>query len=112
MSKLVPLMELLIVTFNEKDSENVSRLICQYTKNSLVFQSQGSMDSSDSMWNFDVISQKTLVAIIPIKTKKELLIKLKACLELDKKHQGIAFTVPFSSAQETLVNEIKRRPNK
>ena len=112
MNKTKPLMELLVVTFNDKDKEGVISTIKKYTKHSLSFQSFGSLDSNDSFWNFDVIAQNTLISIIPIKKKKEILIKLKACLDLDTKHQGIAFTLPFSSAQEVLVNKFRRSHNK
>ena len=106
MSKRKPLMEVLIATFNEKDKGIVSSLIKNYTNYSLSLQSFGSLDSNDSFWNFEVIQQCSLVALIPANKTKEILIQLETNLNLNEKHQGIAFTVPLDSADASLVEKL------
>lgn len=103
MSARKPLMELLIVTCNEKDKQNLIDLINFYTSLTLNFASAGSLENIQSFWNFDLIEQQTLISIIPANKTKEILSKIESQLNLKEKHQGIAFTIPFDSASSGLV---------
>jgi len=107
MSKRKALMELLVVTFNKKDTQEVLDLIKKYSSLSLTFQSFGSLDNMESVWNFDIVEKCSLAAIIPVAKTKDILIQLETCLNLKERHQGIAFTVPFSSCMQLLTEKLK-----
>lgn len=107
MSKIKSVMEILIVTSNIKDCEKVTEIIKAYSPFKLVFQSYGSRENNDLTWNFDIIEQRTVIAIIPIQKTKEILSQLEASLNLKDKHQGIAFTIPLDSATRHIADKIK-----
>ena len=107
MSKRKSVMELLIVTSNIKDSENVVSIVQTYSPFNLLFQSYGSRENNDIVWNFDIIEQRTIIALIPIEKTKEILSQLEASLNLKDKHQGIAFTLPLDSATRHIAEKIK-----
>ena len=112
MNKRKAIMELLIVTFNKKDSAPALKLIKNYTQLSLIFQSFGSIENNDLIWNFDIIEQNSIIAIIPINKTNEILSQLEASLNLKTKHQGIAFTVPLNSATQFMAEKIRKGDNK
>ena len=112
MSKRKAIMELLFLTINKKDKEELEKIVLTYTSFCINLPTRGSLEGIESFWNLDASTQESLVAIIPKSKTKEILSRLEAVLSLKDKHQGIAFTIPFDSASTNLVKNFEKGESK